>query len=123
MVVAQMPGGGLRAGVQALPSQVFAQLDDQAHGGIGDGPRGAVRPPRPRLERRLALSTVAGHQPGHPALGRPVSPGHLPLRAALSDNSGEDKTRLRHPPTVPARPFPCPETRRSITARKLWPSH
>ena len=40
-------------------------------------------------ERGLALGPVAGHQPGHPDLGRPMGPGYLPLGAALSDDSGD----------------------------------
>src|SRR6185369_16356807 len=48
-----------------------------------------------------------------PALRDPISASYLPLRAALGDNSSDNKTSLRHPPTVPARQFPCPKTRHS----------
>ena len=53
MVVFQVPGDSVRPGVQTLPGQLFAQLGDQADGGIGDGPRGGLRAPRPWLERGL----------------------------------------------------------------------
>jgi len=41
---------------------------------------------------------------------RQLSISYVALRP-LGDNSGDDQARLRHPPTVPARPFLCPETR------------
>ena len=69
------------------------------------------------LERRLTLGPVPGHQPGDPALGDPVGPGHLPLAAALGDNSSDDQTCLRHPPTAVAGVFLCLETRHSHVLR------
>jgi hypothetical protein len=47
------------------------------------------------------LGPVMRYQAGHPALRQPVSPGYLPLAAALRDNSGDDQARPRHPPTLP----------------------
>ena len=47
----------------------------------------------------------------------PYAAGYLALRPAFSDNSSDDKTCLRHPPTVPASPFRCLETRRNGSTR------
>jgi hypothetical protein len=57
---AQMPGAGVRAGIQALPCQFPAQPDDQRGSSHRDRSRLAVRPPRPRLKRCLAFGLVAG---------------------------------------------------------------
>jgi hypothetical protein len=69
-----------------------------------DRPRRGLRPARPRLKSGLALGVIAGHQPGHPALRDPVSPGHLPLRAALHHRR-DHQARLRHRPTLAAQVF------------------
>src|SRR5215469_2881891 len=68
-------------------------------------------------ERGLALGPVAGHQPGHSGLGRPIGLGYLPLRPTLSDDSGYDQTRLRCRPTVPAGVFLCLATCHSHVLR------
>jgi hypothetical protein len=39
MVMLQVPGDRLRAGIQPLPGQFLAQLNDQSHRGRWDGPR------------------------------------------------------------------------------------
>jgi hypothetical protein len=44
MLLDQMPGDGLRAGIQALPRQLMAQPDDQRDGGGRYRRRLAVRP-------------------------------------------------------------------------------
>jgi len=68
-------------------------------------------------ERGLALGLVAGHQAGHPDLGHPIGPGYLPLGPALRDDSGDDQTRLRYRPAVPAGVFLCLATRHSHVLR------
>jgi len=113
----QVPGDGERPGVQALPGQFLTQADDQLRSIRADRGRRRLRPPGPRLERHLALSPIPGHQPGYPALGHPVSPGHLPLRPALHDNRSNHQTRLRHPPTLAAQVFLCLETPHSDVLR------
>jgi hypothetical protein len=114
MVVTQVPADRVRPGIQALPGQLLAQGNDQIGGGVADRIGRGLRPPRPWLERRLALHPVAGDQPGHPALGHAIGAGRFALATALGEDSGDDKACLRHPPTVPARPYLCPETRREI---------
>ena len=85
------------AGIQALLGQLFAEPDDQLDsGGTDRGGRG-VRAARARLERRLALGPVPGHQPGKPALGHLVGASYLGLATALDNNRGDHKTGLRHP--------------------------
>ena len=117
VVVLQVPGDRVRPGVQPLPGQFLPQPHDQLHGPRGDRLRGGLRPPRPRAERRLALGPVPRQQPRYPALGHPVPAGRLPLAQPLSDHSSDDKTRLRHPPTVAARSFLCPATRHSYVLK------
>ena len=62
MVVGQVPGDGLRAGVQALVGQLLAEPHDQVH----DLRWGRVRvrggPSRAGLEDGIALAAVAGQQ-------------------------------------------------------------
>jgi hypothetical protein len=68
-----MPGDGLRAGVQARPGEVFAQGHDRVFGDLAGALRAGMRAPGPRLERRLTLGQVPGHQDLHPAPGDPYS--------------------------------------------------
>jgi hypothetical protein len=98
-----------RAGVQSVLGQLLAQPDDQLDRGRIDGARRGLRPPRPRPERRLSLGPVAGYQPADPALRHPIGASHLALGAPLDNDSGNDQTRLRHPTTLTAHPFPCLE--------------
>jgi hypothetical protein len=94
VVVLQVPGDGLRPGVQALPGQFLAQPHDQAGRIVADRGRGGLRPPGPRLERRLALGLVAGQQRLDPGPGDPVSPRDLADRALLDSDSGDDQPGL-----------------------------
>jgi len=90
----QVPGDGLRAGVQALAGEVLAQTDDQV-GGVGaDRGGGGLRPPGPRLERCVALGLVAGQQRVDPGPGDPVSPRDLADRALLASDGGDDEPGL-----------------------------
>ena len=66
MMVLQVPGDGVRPGVQALPGQLLPQLGDQLDSLVADRGRGRSRPPRPRLERRLPLGPVPGQQRVNP---------------------------------------------------------
>ena len=73
--VGQVGGDGLRAGVQALLRQRLAEPDDLVlH--LQHRPRaGCVRPPRARLERRLALGLEPFDQLSAPRTGRCRSRG------------------------------------------------
>ena len=56
MLLGQMPGDGVRPGIQPLPGQVTAQPHDQFGGGRRDRGRLVVRPPGSRFERGLTLA-------------------------------------------------------------------
>ena len=114
VVVGQVPADGVRPGVQALPGQFLVQPHDQVPAASGLIADGEVFGRRDRGSNAASPSaryraTSRDTQP----LRHPVGPGYLPLAPALGDDSGDDKTRLRHPPTVPPRVFLCPETRHS----------
>jgi hypothetical protein len=89
-MVFQMPGDGVRPGIQSFAGKSLAQLDDQIDGGLRQAGRAGVRAPGVRLECGLALEAVTGHQTADPALRDPVFAGHLRLAATLDDNSGDD---------------------------------
>jgi hypothetical protein len=94
VVVLQVPGDGLRAGARALSGKVLAQPDDQVGRVVADRGRGGLRPPGPRLERRLALGLVAGQQRAGPGPGSPVSPRDLADRALPGSDGGDDQPGL-----------------------------
>ena len=58
MVVPQMPGDGVRSGVESLLGQLFAQPDDQLDHLGGDRGGGGLRATGAGLERGLALGLV-----------------------------------------------------------------
>jgi hypothetical protein len=99
-MVLQVPGDGLRPGVQALPGQFLAQPDDQVSRVVADRGRGRLRPPGPRLERRLALGLVAGQQLADPGAGDPVGLRDLAYRALLDGDGSDDEPGFRHPGSV-----------------------
>jgi hypothetical protein len=107
VVVLQVPGDGLRPGVQALPGQFLAQPDDQVGRLVADRGRGGLRPPGPRLERCHALGLVAVQQRVDPGASDPVSPRDLADRALLDSDGGDDQPGFRHPGSVqPTGPSP-----------------
>jgi hypothetical protein len=58
----QMPGDGVRAGVQPGRGQLLAQLDDQVDHLARDCGRNGLRAAGAGLEDRVAFAAVAGHQ-------------------------------------------------------------
>lgn len=62
MAVGQVPGDGVRAGVQADLGQFLAQLDDQFDGVLGDRGGAGVGAPGAGHECGLALGAVAGEE-------------------------------------------------------------
>jgi hypothetical protein len=114
-MVLQVPGDGVRAGVQALPGQLFPQQSDQLCGVRADRVRGGLRPPGPRLERRLPLGLVAGQQRVDPGPGDPVRPRDLANRALLDNDGSNDKPGLRHPGSVQPTPSGLREARRRLS--------
>jgi hypothetical protein len=113
VMLLQVPGDGLRPGVQSLPGQFLAQPGDQFDGSRADRRRGGLRPPGPRLERRLALGLLAVNQGVDPGPGDPVSPGRLRDRALFDNDGSNDKPGLRHPGSVQPAPSQPREARRN----------
>ena len=90
MLLNQMPGNGVGAGIQPLPGQLVAQPDDQRD----SSGRLAVRPPRSRLERRVTLRPVSGDQTTHSTRRHLVAAGNLANSPAFDNNSGNNQARL-----------------------------
>jgi hypothetical protein len=81
-----MPDGG-GAGVETGLCQLFAQPDDpvlQFGAGLVRDPVGGLRAGPDRL---VASLVETGDELGDPGLGHPVSPSHLPVAAAFTDDS------------------------------------
>ena len=119
VVVVQVPGNGVRAGVVAGGGQSGAQFDDELHHGGVHGIGVSVRSSRAGLERVGALGAVAGHEAADPGLGQTVAAGGLSLREALGGDGGDDQFCSRHgeasTPDAPCRGCAtsccrCPET-------------
>ena len=70
VVVFEVPADGVRAGIEALRGELAAQRDDQLDGALGIAV-GEVLGGATRLERRVALGPVAGHELVHPPLDTP----------------------------------------------------
>jgi hypothetical protein len=62
VVVLQVPGDGLSAGIETPVGQLFAQRQDQFDGLLRDRVRGAAGSSRARLERAIALEAPAGDE-------------------------------------------------------------
>jgi hypothetical protein len=121
--VLEVPDDLVSAGVVTAGDKPVTNRHDQLDRVVRCLVRRAVRSPRPRLERRVTLGPPASHQLGHPPLRHVVLAGDVNLAATLDDNSGDDKTSFRHPPTskpasvptadgvshVPRHGFLCPE--------------
>jgi hypothetical protein len=93
-MVLQVPGDGVRPGIQPLPGQLLAQRDDQPGSAVADRRRGGLRPPGPRLERGLPLGPVAGQQRVDPGPGDPVTAGHLADGSLLDSDGSDDQPGL-----------------------------
>ena len=97
VVLGEMPGDGVGAGIEALAGQFLPELADQLNGGLGDGGGRVVGASRAWLEGCLAFAAEASDEAADPALGDAVGAGDLTQRAALDDDGGDDETGLRHP--------------------------
>ena len=97
VMVFQVPGDPLRSGVQASPGQLLTDPGHQADRFLLDRPRRGPRPPRPRLDCRLAFFPVAGQQRADPRTGRPVTAGYLANRALFHRDRHDDQPCSRHP--------------------------
>ena len=111
MVVGQVPGDGVWAGVQALVGQFVAESNDQVY----DLERGRVRvglgPSGAGLEDGLALSAVAGEHLVEPGLRDAVGGGDLGDRTVLDHNCGDQQSGRCHARTL---------GRGSASVRDVW---
>lgn len=62
VVVVQVPGDGVGAGVETFPRELLAQLHDQLNSGRRDRVRGGAGAAGARLQRRVAVDAPAGHE-------------------------------------------------------------
>jgi hypothetical protein len=86
----QVPGGGVRAGVQAGRGQLLAELDDQVDHLRSHRGRGRVRSTGSRLEGGVALAAIAGQKLIEPGRGDAVLGGDVTDRTVL-DHSGDQQ--------------------------------
>ena len=102
VVVGQVPGDGLRAGVQALLGQFLAEPHDQVHDlrwgrvRVGGGPAGAG------FEDGLALAAVAGEQLIEPGLRDAIGGGDFTDRTVLDHHGGDQQSGRCHLRTLAA---------------------
>ena len=100
VVVLEVPGDGVGAGVQTAVVQFLTNPDDEIDNLRRDGRRGGLRTPGTGLERCLALGLVAGLELVDPGAVHPVAGGDLG-RALVVDEQGSDdqagfRRGLRH---------------------------
>ena len=98
MVVFEVPGDGVAAGVAAFGGEGVAELEDQCDGRVGGGSWAGVWSSGAGLERGVAFGAVARDESRDPAFGDAVVTGDLGLGAALQHDSGDDQASFRHPP-------------------------
>ena len=102
----EVPGNGVRAGIEALGGQLRAQVHHQLDGLVTDLGWRATGTPGPGLERRVALSTPAGHPTRHRRLRDLVLPGCFGRGSTLDHHRQDCCATLRHNATIAA-PAPC----------------
>jgi hypothetical protein len=100
VVVFQVPTDRVGAGVQPGGGELLAELDDQVDHFDRRRGRAGLRSPGPRLEHRIALGAVAGHEHIDPGLGDAVLDGDVTNRSVLDHHSGDQQTSKRHARTL-----------------------
>ncbi len=96
LVLAQVPGDGVRPGVQALGGELLAQREDLDDQLIAQAGWGALGSPRARLEGRLALLLVARDEPRDPSLRESVGARYLALGATLDYHRCDHQAGFGH---------------------------
>ncbi len=129
VVVFEVPGDGVAAGVVAVGGEFVAEADDEADGVGRGGVRAGFGAPGPGLERGVAFLVVPGDEFGDPAFGDFVVAGDLGLGAAFEDDCGDDQAGFGHPlrvSYVSTDGFPMswettpPRPRFRIVPRMMW---
>ena len=113
-VALEVPGDGLRPGVEPTLAQPFPQTDDLVFDLVGRTRRAVMRTPRSGFEGGVAVSPVAPDQGCDPGLGHPVGPGHLSHRATLDHDGIGHVAGLLHGHPLLARCPRCPATSRPL---------
>lgn len=62
VVVLEVPGDGVGAGVESVGGELSAEREDQGNGVWGCGVGSGAWPPGARFERRVAFAAVAGNE-------------------------------------------------------------
>lgn len=97
VVMVQVPGDGLGAGVGALGGEVSAQGDYECCGGGVGGLGARFGASAAGLVGGLAVGAVLGHEAADPALGDAVGAGGVGLGGA-GEHGGDDEAAFRHGP-------------------------
>ena len=90
VVVLEVPGAGLGAGVESGLGQSLADPDDQVDARLRDRSGASVGSPGPWCEGGIAFCTVAGQQFIDPGLRDAVGGDHLRDAASFDLDSGDD---------------------------------
>ena len=91
-MVFQVPGDGVRTGVQAGGGQLLPVLHDQVDDLCGRGPRHSLRATGAGLEGGLTLGLVAGHELEQPGLGDAVLGGDMGDGSVLDHHGGDQQS-------------------------------
>lgn len=96
MVLLQVPGDGVSAGIETLLRELFAQQHDLLNGLGGDRVRGAVGSSGAWFKRGVAVNAPSGDEFGDPSFRDAVGAGGLGFAEALDGDGGDDQARFRH---------------------------
>ena len=96
VVVVQVPGDGVGAGVQAGVGQLLAEPHDQVDHLRSQGGRGGLGASGPGFERGLALGLVAGLELVDPGAVHAVAGGDLGGGLVVDEQGGDDQAGFRH---------------------------
>lgn len=94
-MVLEVPGDGLRAGVQASVGQLLAGPHDEVDDLGCQGTWGGLRTSGARLEGCLALGFVAGLELVDPGAVHAVSVGDLGRALMVDEQGSDDQTGFR----------------------------
>ena len=86
----------MRAGIEALVSELFAQSHDRILQVIGDAERTGTWSPRARLQARFTLGIEAPAQLVDPLTRHAVISRHLRLGSPFHLDRGDHQQRQRH---------------------------
>jgi len=100
VVLVEVPGDHVGAGVVTRTSQLVAQPDDQLNHLRECHVRAAQRPSRPGSKDSLTPGPIAGNTLEHPTLRDTVVAGDISLGSSLKHNNGDNQASSQHSPNV-----------------------